>query len=294
MEKIDILKRIEEALPGLSKGQKLIANYIVEHYEKAAYFTAAKLGSVVGVSESTVVRFANELGYDGYPKLQKTLQELIKIKLTTVQRLQITSDRINEKNILKSVLQLDIEKIRTTLDEMNEEVFCQSVDAIVNAEHIYIIGVRSSSALASFMGFYFNLIFENVKVILTNSLSEMYEQIFRIGQKDVLIGISFPRYSKRTIKAMQYARNNGATVISITDNDQSPLVDYSHYSLFAKSDMLSFIDSLVAPLSLINALIVAVGLQKEEVYATFEKLEAIWDTYQVFDKDHDDIIDYKL
>lgn len=295
MEKNDILKIINRELPTLSKGQRLIAKYILEHYEKAAFYTAAKLGSIVGVSESTVVRFANELGYDGYPKLQKALQELIKTKLTTVQRIEITSDRIDEHNILKSVLQSDMEKIRVTLDEMDSYTFNTCVDKILNSKRIYILGVRSSAALASFLGFYFNLIFDQVKTIHTNSLSEMFEQIMRIEEGDVVIGISFPRYSKRTIKAMQYAKTNGANVIAITDNPQSPLTNYSDYCLFSKSDMLSFVDSLVAPLSLLNALIVAVSLQKKnEISSTFEKLEKIWDTYQVYDTDDDENINYKI
>ena len=296
----DLIKRIQERYNELSKGQKLIANYITNHYEKAAFMTAARLGEVVGVSESTVVRFAIELGYDGYPKLQKVLQELIKSKLTSVQRIQVSSNRINEGNILKSVLQSDMEKIKITLEDIDQASFNRIVESILNAKKIYILGVRSSAPLASFLGFYFNLIFDNVRLVHTTSVSEMFEQILRVSEGDVVIGISFPRYSKRTIKAMQYVKNQGATVIAITDSHESPLASYSDHAIIARSDMASFVDSLVAPLSVINALIVAIGMRKKEgVYDTFEKLEKIWDEYQVYEKydnyentDHYKKIDY--
>lgn len=281
----DMVKRIQAKMSDMSKGQKLIANYIINHYEKAAFMTAAKLGEMVGVSESTVVRFAIELGYEGYPKLQKVLQELIKSKLTSVQRIEVSSNRINEENILKSVLQSDMEKIKLTMEEIEQESFNEIVESILNAKKIYILGVRSSAPLASFLGFYFNLIFDNVRLVHTTSVSEMFEQILRASEGDVVIGISFPRYSKRTTKAMQFVKSQGATVIAITDNRESPLANNADHCITARSDMASFVDSLVAPLSVINALIVAIGMRKKEsVYNTFEKLETIWDEYQVYEK----------
>jgi DNA-binding MurR/RpiR family transcriptional regulator len=281
----DLIKKIQENLHDLSKGQKLIANYIINHYDKAAFMTAAKLGEVVGVSESTVVRFAIELGFDGYPKLQKVLQELIKSKLTSVQRIEVSSSRISEDNILKSVLQSDMDKIKITLEEMDQNSFNNAVESILKARRIYILGVRSSAPLASFLGFYFNIIFDNIRLVHTTSVSEMFEQIINVNDEDVVIGISFPRYSKRTVKAMEYVKTQGATVIAITDSTESPLALTSDHSLIARSDMASFVDSLVAPLSIINALIVAIGMRrKDHVYETFGKLEKIWDEYQVYEK----------
>ena len=251
--------------------------------------TAAKLGEEVGVSESTVVRFANEIGFDGYPKLQKVLKELIKSKLTSVQRMEVSSNRISEDNILKSVLQADMEKIKLTLEELDINTFNEVVESILNAKRIYILGVRSSAPLASFLGFYFNLIFDNVRLVHTTSVSEMFEQIIHASEEDVIIGISFPRYSKRTISALKFGKNRGATVISITDSKESPLAQYSNHSLIARSDMASFVDSLVAPLSVINALIVAIGMRrKQQVYDTFENLEKIWEEYQVYEKYDED------
>jgi len=280
----DLITRISN-IKKLSKGQRLIADFIVNHYEKAAFMTAAKLGEAVGVSESTVVRFAIELGYDGYPKMQKVLQEMIKSKLTAVQRIEVSSSRINEYNILKSVLQSDMEKIKITMEEINNDVFNAAVECILNARKIYILGVRSSAPLASFLGFYFNLIFDNVRLIHTTSVSEMFEQIIRASEGDVVIGISFPRYSKRTTKALQFVKSQGAKVIAITDSMDSPLAASADHCLCARSDMASFVDSLVAPLSVINALIVALGMRKKDsVYNIFEKLEKIWDEYQVYEK----------
>lgn len=280
-----MLKKIETMMKEFSKGQKLISNYILNHYDKAAFMTAARLGSIVGVSESTVVRFATELGFDGYPKLQKALQELIRTKLTAVQRMEVASDRIGDQDVLTTVLNSDMDKIRLTLEEIDKIEFQSIVNAIINAKKIYILGVRSSAALASFLGFYFNLLFDNVRLVHTTSVSEMFEQILRVGSEDVVIGISFPRYSRRTIKALQYAKKQGSTVIAITDSNLSPLIEYSTYKLIARSDMASFVDSLVAPLSVINALIVALAMRKkEDVYKTFEHLEHIWDEYQVYEK----------
>lgn len=289
----DLIKRMQENMKQFSKGQKLIANYITNHYDKAAFMTAAKLGEVVGVSESTVVRFAIELGFDGYPKLQKVLQELIKSKLTSVQRMEVSSSRISENDILRSVLQSDMEKIKITLEEIEQNDFDEIVEKILKANKIYILGVRSSAPLASFLGFYFNLIFDNVRLVHTTSVSEMFEQILKASEGDVVIGISFPRYSKRTIKAMQFVKSQGSTVVALTDSKESPLSECADYSLIARSDMASFVDSLVAPLSVINALIVAIGTRrKEQISQTFERLEQIWDEYQVYEK-YDNLESYK-
>ncbi len=280
----DLIKKIQSRMAEFSKGQKLIASFIVNHYDRAAYMTAAKLGEEVGVSESTVVRFANEIGFDGYPKLQKVLKELNKSKLTSVQRIKVSSDRINEDNVLKSVLMEDMNKIKHTLEEIDQTNFNNIVESILNAKMIYILGVRSSAPLASFLGFYFNLIFDNVRLVHTTSVSEMFEQIIHASKDDVVIGISFPRYSKRTVNAMRFAKNKGATVVAITDNLDSPLAVNSDHVITARSDMASFVDSLVAPLSVINALIVAIGLKrKQHVYDTFENLEKIWDEYKVYE-----------
>ena len=254
----DILMAIQNGMDGFSKGQKLIGRYILENYDKAAFMTAAKLGETVKISESTVVRFAAELGYDGYPTMQKALQEMIRSKLTSVQRIEVSRDRMGE-DVLAKVVQSDIEKLRMTLDDMDREQFNRAVDAIVSAKRIYILGVRSSAALSDFLTFYFNPIFDNVRQIKTTLASEMFEQMLHVGPDDVVIGISFPRYSTRTIRAMEFAKDQGATVIALTDCELSPLCENAAIRLLAKSDMASFVDSLVAPLSIINALIVAVG-----------------------------------
>jgi len=281
----DLMNKLHDAYAEFSKGQKAIARYMIEHYDKAAFMTANRLGEVVGVSESTVVRFAVKLGYDGYPELQKALQDMIRNRLTSVQRLEVTSDMIGQQNILQTVMQDDMEKISLTLSEINNETFEWTVSELMHAKRIYIMGVRSAGALASFMGFYFNLLFDNVRVINENTASDVFEQILRVEKGDVVIGISFPRYSRRTIKALQYAKNQDASVIAITDSVLSPITKYATCSLFAKSDMASFVDSLVAPLSLINALIVAIGMrQKTSIADTFTKLESIWDEYGVYEK----------
>ncbi|WHH59457.1 MurR/RpiR family transcriptional regulator [Petroclostridium sp. X23] len=294
-KKQDLISRIQSSMTKFSKGQKLIANYILNHYDKAAFMTAARLGSVVGISESTVVRFATELGYDGYPKLQKALQELIRTKLTAVQRMEITSDRIGDHDILSTVLQADMDKIRLTLEEIDKDGFENIIETILKANKIYILGVRSSAALASFLGFYFNLIFDNVRLVHTTSVSEMFEQVLRVDANDVVIGISFPRYSRRTVKALQYAKDQGSKVVAITDSQLSPLAAYADHTIIARSDMASFVDSLVAPLSVINALIVALGMRKkDEVYQTFEHLEHIWEEYQVYEKYSDEITEDEI
>ena len=284
----DFLHRISENMHSFSKGQKRIGNFILEHYDKAAFMTAARLGEVVGVSESTVVRFASELGYNGYPELQHALQEMIRNKLTTVQRIEITSDRMSSADVLTKVLNMDIEKIRRTLEDTSVDEFNKVVDTIVNAKHIYILGVRSSASLASFISFYFYNIFENVRNIATSSTSEVFEQIMHIGEGDVFIAITFPRYSKRTLKAAKYAHDQGATVIALTDSHSAPIIEYSDRILLARSDMTSFADSLVAPLSLINALMVAIGIRRrDEISATFSHLEKVWEEYEVYEKNDD-------
>ena len=286
----DLITKIQSELPGFSKGQKQIARFILEHYDKAAFMTASRLGVTVGVSESTVVRFATELGYDGYPHLQRALQEMIRNKLTSVQRMEVAGDRMGGRDVLQTVLHADTDMIRVTLDEIDRDAFQGAVDALMGAKRIYILGVRSSSALASFLGFYFNLLFENVTLVHTNSVSEIFEQVLRVGPGDVLFGISFPRYSKRTLSAMKYARDRGARVIALTDSQLSPLARVADHVLLARSDMASFVESLVAPLSVINALIVAVGMsRRDEIEQTFNKLERIWEEYDVYEKPEDDI-----
>ena len=281
----DILSVIQNSMPTFSKGQRLIARFILESYDKAAFMTASKLGKTVNVSESTVVRFAAELGYDGYPSMQKALQEMIRNKLTSIQRIEVANDRIGNQDILSMVMQSDIEKIRMTLEETDRASFRQAVDAILSAHRIYILGVRSAAALADFLGFYFNLIFDNIVLVHTTSASEIFEQLLRVGPEDVVIGISFPRYSSRTVKAMRFAKDRGANVIALTDSEASPLADAATETLLAKSDMASFVDSLVAPLSLVNALIVAVGRRRnEDVEQIFADLEQIWSEYGVYEQ----------
>ncbi|MGL5616564.1 MAG: MurR/RpiR family transcriptional regulator [Sarcina sp.] len=285
----DLMKLIQSKFSRLSKGQKLIAEYILNNYDKAAFMTAAKLGINVGVSESTVVRFAIELGFSGYPKLQKSLQELIKNKLTTVQRLELSSDFIKEENPLKGVLKADIENIRSTLEKINNEDFEQVVSDLFNAKRIYIIGLRSSTVLAEFLGFYLNLILENVKVV-SSGISDIFEQMINIGEGDVIIGIGFPRYALKTIDALEFAKSRDARVIAITDSLISPLATNADCTLIAQSNMASFVDSLVAPLSIINALIISVGMmEKEKITQTFENLEGIWKDYNVYSKNKNNI-----
>ena len=281
----DILALIQENMHTFSKGQKRIASFILESYDKAAFMTASKLGKKVNVSESTVVRFAAELGYDGYPDMQRSLQKMIRNRLTSVQRIEVTNDRLGDQDLLSMVLQSDIEKIRLTLEELDRDSFEKAVDAIVSARKLYIIGVRSCAAMATFMSFYFNLIFDNVVKVSATTASEVFESLLRVGEGDVVIGVSFPRYSSRTVQAMNFARSRGATTIAITDSEVSPLSPISTYTLKARSDMASFVDSLVAPLSLITALLVAVSRKKNDDLAnTFEDLEKIWEEYGVYEK----------
>ena len=283
-----LLATIDENLKRLSKGHKKIAAYIEENYDKAAFMTAAALGQKVGVSESTVVRFATELGFKGYPELQKELQQLIKSKLTAVQRMEVSENLIGDSDIITSVLNGDIELIRATAEKTSREAFKNAVSEINRAIRIYILGVRSSAALASFLAFYFNLVFDAVTLIDTASASEMFEQMFRIDEKDVCIAISFPRYSKQTVNALRFIADRGAKIIAITDTEKSPIASFANHLLVARSDMASVVDSLTAPLSLINALIAGVTLsRRNEVYENFNKLEHIWDVYQVYEKAED-------
>ena len=281
----DLLQVIETGMPGFSKGQKRIARYISEHYDKAAFMTASRLGDTVGVSESTVVRFAAEVGFEGYPQLQKNLQEIIRNRLTTVQRMDIIDEHSSDADVLARVLGQDCEKIHRTLEEVNRTVFSAAVDAIISARNIYILGIRSSSTLANFLSFYFNQMFPHVRCLNTCSTSETFEQMLRIGTGDVFICFSFPRYSQSTLKAAQYAKRQGAVVIAMTDSQSAPLAGVADLVLLARSEMASFVDSLVAPLSLTNAIIVAVGIKKkEELASTYNKLEQIWAEYNVYEK----------
>ena len=291
----DLTSRINECYGSLSKGQKILATYITDNYDKAVFLTAAKMGQVVGVSESTVVRFATHLGYKGYPEFQKALEEMVRNKLNSIQRMEVTYGRISQSHILETVLQSDQEKIKDTLEHIDEHAFELAVDTIIKAKHIYIVGIRSCAPLAAFMAFYFNLMFENVTLLQTNNSSELFEQMVRISKDDVIIGISFPRYSMRTLKAMEFANNRNAKVITLTDSVHSPMNLYSSCNLIARSDMASIVDSLVAPLSVINALIVALCMKKQgEVARTLETLEDIWNEYQVYENDEINYIDDKI
>ena len=281
----DILTTIHDQLRTFSKGQKLIANYILQSYDKAAFMTASRLGKTVGVSESTVVRFAVELGFDGYPSMQRTLQELVRNKLTSVQRIEVANDRIGNQDVVSTVLQADIDTLRKTSETLDRREMNESVELILQANRIYIIGVRSSTAIADFLNFYFRNIFENVSLVSSTSTSEMFEQMLRVGKGDVVIGISLPRYSSRTVKTMQYAKDCGAATIAITDKPDAPAGKLADHVLVAKSDMVSIVDSLVAPMSVVNALIVAVSRRREEqVSTTFKNLERLWDEYDVYER----------
>lgn len=282
----ELLGRIEAQYARLSKGQKRLADFVTANYDKAVFLTAAKMGEIVGVSESTVVRFAVQLGYKGYPGFQKALEELVLNRLNSIQRMEVTYGRISQSEILKNVLQSDIEKIKLTLDSIDQKAFDLAIDTILKAKKVYIIGIRSCAPLASFLSFYLHLVCEQVIQIHTNSSSEIFEQLIRINEEDVLIGISFPRYSVRTLKALEFASNRKAKVITLTDSVHSPMNLYSSCNLIARSDMASVVDSLVAPLSVINALVVALCMKKQkEVVSTLETLERLWGEYQVYSND---------
>lgn len=285
----DLFTLINEKLSSFSKGHKLIANYMTAHYDKAAFMTAQKLGKTVGVSESTVVRFATMLGYDGYPALQKALQEMMRSRLTAVQRIEVTSDQMSGEDVLERVLSQDIERIRRTLEETSREDFGKAVDLISSANTIYIAGTRSSASIAAFLNYNLSLIFPRVKLVPSTTTSELFEKIMHIDERDIMIGFSFPRYSKQTVRALDFAKHNGARVIAVTDSASSPIAKYADSLLLARSDMASFMDSLVAPLSLVNALVVAVSIKnRDKVSKTFERLEQVWDEYDVYTKSGED------
>ena len=279
----DVLHTIQASTPELSKGQKRIAAYILSDYDKAAFMTASKLGKLVGVSESTVVRFASQLGCAGDPAMQRALQEIVRSKLTSIRRIQAANDTLFSADVVASVLHRDMDTIRQAIEGIDRSAFEMVVDKLMSARHIYILGVRSSSFLAGYLHFYLHLIFENVTLVTTNSAGDILESILRIGPGDVLVGISFPRYSQSTVKGVRYAHDRGADVVSITDSELSPLYPLSSVALMARSDMISFVDSLVAPFSLLNALIVAAGHRKNaDIAQIFDRLENIWDEYGVF------------
>lgn len=285
-ESNDLIKRMNEKLNKMSKGQKKLANYISLNYDKAVFLTAAKMGIEVGVSESTVVRFATLLGYSGYPQFQKALENMVSSKLNSIRKIEIASENMSKEEVLEVVLQSDAEKIKLTLESIDKVAFEQAIDNIISANKIYIIGIRSCEPLASFLSFYLHLMFDNVIQITSNSSSEIFEKMIRISEKDVLIGISFPRYSVRTLKAMEFANNRNSKVIAITDSKHSPMNLYSSCNLFARSEMASIIDSLVAPLSLINALIVSLCIKNQiDVIDMLKTLEKVWDEYQVYNSD---------
>ncbi len=282
----DILACIQNKMNSFSKGQRRIAAYILESYDKAAFQTARELGKSVQVSESTVVRFATQLGYDGYPEMQKALQGMVLNRLTSVQRMELGTKRLRQEDVLNSVLQADMERIRTTGEKIDRDAFAGAVEALLNAHTIYILGVRSSSALSSFLCFYLKYMFEDVRLITSASASEVFEQIARISPRDALVGISFPRYSSVAVQAMKYGHNAGAKTVALTDCAASPLAAHTDFLLEAKSDMVSLVDSLIAPMSVINALIVAVAERRKlETTLLFNKLEEIWDLYHVYETD---------
>ena len=280
----DILSILKEKSGDFSKGQRRIADYITEYYDKAAFMTASRLGKIVNVSESTVVRFATELGYDGYPSMQKAMQEMVLNRLTSVQRIGVTNDRLGDQDVVSMVLHGDMEKLRQTNDTVSRENFRNAVDSILKAKRIFVLGVRSASALANFMGYYLNYMFDNIHVVTTSGGSEMFEKLVNIEAGDVVIAFSFPRYSTATVKGVQYCRSVGAAVVGLTNSNLSPLAQHSDYVLVAKSDMVSLVDSLVAPLSLVNALLVALASGRKDVLEkNFYTLERVWEEYKVYD-----------
>ena len=279
----NILSRISEMLPGLSKSHKLIGRYIMDNSEHAMNMTATKLGEEIGVSESTVVRFANELGFKGYPELQKALRTLIKTKMTSVQRIDVSDSMISD-DVLKDVMMSDIENLKTSVENLDREEFEKASDMISNASSVYIVGVRSSSMLANFLYYYLDLIMDNVHLVMTTGAGEIFEQLRRIKKDDVIIGITFPRYSSRTRECLEISKKCGANIVAITDSNVSPIASIANSVLYVKSDMASFVDSLVGPLSVINALIVSVGRKKKDsLKNTFRRLEELWEEFDVYD-----------
>ena len=284
-----ILHMIESNMSTFSKGQKRIANYILQNSDKAAFMTASKLGKLSGVSESTVVRFASELGYDGYPSMQRALQEMIRSRLTSTQRIQAADDQFGGQDVLTAVIQSDMDKLRMVSDEADRTEFSKAVDVILGARHIYILGTRSSYFVAGYRTFYLHLLTGNVTLVQSNAAGEIFEQLLRIGPGDVMSAISFPRYSKVTMNTVKFAQDRGATIVAVTDNELSPVYQMADAALLAPSEMISFVDSMVAPLSLINALLSAVGRRMgTDVSRTFADLEDIWNKYGVFGKMDDE------
>jgi DNA-binding MurR/RpiR family transcriptional regulator len=284
----DILELLAEKAPAFSKGQRAIAKFITESYDKAAFLTASKLGKTVGVSESTVVRFAVELGYDGYPSMQKAMREMVLNRLTSVQRIEVANDRIGDQDVVSMVLQSDMDKLRQTGEILDRDAFRAAVNALLGAKRIYIVGVRSAAPLANFLGYYLGYMFNNVHIVTASGSSEMFEKIVGITAEDAVIAFSFPRYSTATLRAAGYCRSVGATVVGVTDHRQSPLAQSSDHVLLAKSDMVSLVDTLVAPLSVCNALIVALASKREkELAKTFNTLERVWEEYHVYEKRED-------
>ncbi len=281
----DVLQLIEESYKTFSKGQRYIANYICSNYDKAVDMTAARLGKIVGVSESTVVRFATELGFKGYPQFQKALGELVKQRLSSVQRISLAYERLSESpDLVSSVINNDIQNLKPTEEMLDREAFYKAVDLIGDARKIYVIGGRSCSTLASFLSYYLNYIFDDVRLIRSDSVTESIEEIHRIGDEDVILAISFPRYSVKTIQTVSFAKNRKAKIIAITDGAQSPLAKYADCSIYAGSDMVSFVDSLVAPLSVVNALLAALSMRyKDSVTDTMLSMESIWNTMNEYE-----------
>lgn len=279
-----LISHIQSQYTRFSKGQKLIAQYILKNYDKVAFMTACKLGEAVGVSESTVVRFANALGYSGYPKLQDALQEVIKNKLTTVQRVDMVKEFNDDSAILKKIVKSDMDNIKDTLEEIDEKAFEEAANRILKAKRIYIVGMRSSFTIAQYLGFYLGIILDSVHVIRTD-MGDAFEQVVKINEDDVLIAISFPRYSKKSYQIVSYAKEKGAHIVSLTDSPFAPVASLTDNLLLVKSNMVSFVDSLVPALSIANALIVSVGMkEKEDIKQHFDDLEAIWEKYSVYDK----------
>ncbi|MCR5415570.1 MAG: MurR/RpiR family transcriptional regulator [Pseudobutyrivibrio sp.] len=288
----DLLSRINENYGKMSKGQKLLANYIIDNYDKAVFLTAAKLGEIIGISESTVVRFAAFIGYKGYPEFQQALEEMVRTKLNTTDRIEITNGGIEQNGILRSVLSSDALKIKNTMENIDEAAFENAVESILNARRIYVVGIRTCAPLAQFLSFYLNMIFDNVVNLQTNSSSELFEQMIHINEQDCIIGISFPRYSMRTLKALEFANNRLANVVTITDSIHSPMNLYSSCNLIAESEMHSVIDSLVAPLSVINALVVELCNRRQSVVAeNLDMIEQVWNNYQFYENDEIDLVD---
>ena len=281
----DILSILQAKLHTFSKGQRAIASFILESYDKAAFMTASKLGKIANVSESTVVRFAVELGYDGFPSMQKAMQEMVLNRLTSVQRIGVANDRIGDQDVISMVLQSDIEKLRKTSETLDRNMFRSAVNTLLGARRIYVLGVRSTAALANFLGYYLTYMFDNVHVVTTSGTGEMFEKLAGVGPGDAVVAFSFPRYSTATLKGAQFCHSVGAKVIGITNSVVSPLAESCDQVLVAKSDMVSLVDSLVAPLSVVNSLIVALAAEREQSLAkTFDTLERVWEEYNVYEK----------